>query len=143
MPTDPHSRGLTRQRKLVLEVIQESHEHLDADKIYRYAKQRDAEISLATVYRALTYLKDNGWIQEHSLGEDHAHFERNRVTPHYHFTCKYCGRVIEFEAPQILDVVHQVCQTRGLQVSEVHLLLSGVCDQCSQPKAPLQGIDSH
>ncbi len=66
---------LTRQRKLVLDVVSDSQEHLDAETIYQLARERDENISLATVYRSLAYLKATGLIQEHNLGEDHGHFE--------------------------------------------------------------------
>jgi Fe2+ or Zn2+ uptake regulation protein len=123
-------RKLTRQRKLVLEILEESQEHLDAESIYDLAKARDANISLATVYRTLALLKETGLVQEHRLGEDHGHFETTQPTPHYHFTCTKCGRVVEFEAPQVTEVARKLCESKGLQVIEMHLLFSGFCAEC-------------
>lgn len=125
-------RRLTRQRQLVLNILKESREHLDAETIYQLAKARDVHISLPTVYRTLALLKETGLVQEHTLGEDHRHFETPPDIPHYHFTCQQCGRVIEFEAPQLSEVVQMLCQSQGLQVTSVHLLLSGKCDQCKE-----------
>lgn len=123
-------RRLTHQRRLVLEVLQDSEEHLDAEMIYDRARARDPSISLATVYRSLGLLKDMGLVQEHRLGENHGHFEITHSTPHHHFTCLTCGRVIEFEAPQVMEAVRKLCESEGLQVTEAHLLLSGYCTEC-------------
>ena len=121
---------LTHQRKLILEILEESQEHLDAADLYLQAKARDAHISLATVYRTLAILKEAGLVQENQLGQDHGHFETTQPTPHYHFTCLKCGRVIEFEAPQVLEAAHELCKKEGIQVLEMHLLLSGCCFEC-------------
>lgn len=121
---------LTHQRRLVLEIIENNPGHLQADTIFQLAKSRDQSISLATVYRALALFKEIGLVREDRLGEDHSHFEPAQANPHYHFTCKKCGRVIEFEAPQIADLAIRLRQERSLLVTEVQFLLSGYCDQC-------------
>jgi Fe2+ or Zn2+ uptake regulation protein len=125
-----HGRRLTRQRQLVLEVLTESEQHLDAEGVHDHAKARDPNISLATVYRTLSLLKEVGLVEEHRLGEDHAHFEAVPEEPHYHFTCVRCGCVIEFDAPQVSQVVRRLNEEEGLQINQVHLLLRGICDQC-------------
>ncbi len=123
-------RRLTRQRRLVMEVLQDNPGHLEVEKVYALAKARDPNISLPTVYRALAVLKEMGLVQDHTLGEGHAHFETVPETPHYHFTCLECGRVVEFDAPQIVRLVHTLSEREGLQVTDVHLLLSGYCARC-------------
>jgi Fe2+ or Zn2+ uptake regulation protein len=128
-----HSQGrrLTRQRQLVLEILEESQEHLDVETIYERARERDRRIGLATVYRTLAILKEIGMVDEYQFGEDHSHFEVVQSDwPHYHFTCMKCGRVVEFQSPQVMNMAHKLCESEGLQVLEVHLHFSGYCSQC-------------
>jgi Fe2+ or Zn2+ uptake regulation protein len=127
-----HGHRLTPQRRLVLEIVTASQDHLDAESIYLQAKQRDDRISLATVYRSLALLKEIGLIVEHSLGEDHAHFESAQASPHYHFTCERCGRVVEFSAPEIENILKNLCVEKKLEVNEVHFFITGVCQICQQ-----------
>lgn len=130
---DPiHARGrrMTRQRRLVLNILNESQEHLDAVTLYSLARARDPKISLATIYRSLAILKEAGLVQEHRLGQDHAHFETTQASPHYHFTCIKCGRVVEFETPLVMEAARKLCQSQGLQVLDVQLHFSGFCTQC-------------
>jgi Fe2+ or Zn2+ uptake regulation protein len=123
-------RRLTRQRRLVFEIIQKNAGHLEAETIYQLAKKRDTRISLATIYRSLALLKEAGLVQEHSLGQGHGHYETVQPDPHYHFTCLKCERVIEFDAPQVAELAEALSQREGLQITEVHLLLNGYCAQC-------------
>lgn len=121
---------LTRQRQTVLDILLKSREHLDAEKLYDLARKQDRNISLATVYRSLTLLKEAGLVQEHRLGDSHGHFETTPDAPHYHFTCMNCGHVIEFSAPQVMETVRDLCQLHAVEITQVHLHLSGYCAAC-------------
>jgi Fe2+ or Zn2+ uptake regulation protein len=123
-------RRLTSQRRLILGVLEGSDVHLDAEMLFVRAKARDSDISLATVYRTLAVLKEMGLVEEHSLGEEHAHFEAVRDQPHYHFVCLGCGQVIEFDAPQMTQIEQDVGEREGVCVTDVHLRLSGYCAKC-------------
>ncbi len=60
-------RRLTRQRRLVLEVLENSQEHLDAESLHDRAKTVLPNISLATVYRTLQILKEMGSEKLHQI----------------------------------------------------------------------------
>ena len=127
------SRGwkLTRQRELILEILENSRGHLDAEMVFSKAKEQDRRIGFATVYRTLALLKQLGLVEEHSLGEDHGHFEAaDKAKPHFHFTCIKCGKIVEFESPQVLRLAKSMCEEKGFRVVEVHLHFSGYCRQC-------------
>ena len=57
-------KGLTKQRELVLTVIRSSKSHLTANEVFGEAKTISSNISFATVYNSLRYLKDAGHIAE-------------------------------------------------------------------------------
>ena len=132
LPESLHTSGrrVTRQRRLVMQVIQENPGHLEVEAVHALAKARDPKISLATVYRTLAVLKEIGMVKDHALGENHAHFEAAPEKPHYHFTCRKCGQVIEFDAPQVMQAVRALSKRERLQVADVHLFLSGYCARC-------------
>jgi Fe2+ or Zn2+ uptake regulation protein len=123
-------RRLTAQRRLVLEVLEASDEHLDAEALYDRARMQGSNISLATVYRTLTVLREMGLVEEHRLGEEHGHYESVREGPHYHFTCLGCGRVIEFDTPLVGQIERELCCREEVRVTGAHLHLSGYCAQC-------------
>lgn len=134
---------LTRQRRLVLETLQQSREHLDASELYQLVKTRDPKISLATVYRTLALLKEMGLVSEQHLGEEHGHFEMLPQTPHYHFTCQHCGRVIEFELPDLAEALQRIADQQGLYIQSVQLALDGLCDSCLAEKVDIRTSQKH
>ncbi len=123
-------KRLTSQRCLVLEVLENCDEHLDADALYIRAKVHNPDISLATVYRSLAVLKEMGLVEEHRLGEEHAHYESVRDGPHYHFTCLSCGKVIEFDTSLLTQIEQELSTQTGVRVTGARLHLSGYCAQC-------------
>lgn len=123
-------RRLTAQRRLIVEVLEASDGHLEAKALHDLVKARDPSVSLATVYRTLAVLKEMRRVEEHSLGEDHAHYETVRDEPHYHFACLGCGKVIEFDAPEVARVVRRFGEREGVEVISTHLSLSGYCARC-------------
>jgi Fur family peroxide stress response transcriptional regulator len=123
-------RRLTSQRRLILDVLKESNEHLEVDAVYDIAKQRAPSLSLATVYRTLAVLKEMELVEEHRLGEGHSHYEAVQEEPHYHFTCQRCGKVIEFETPLVAEIKRKLCEREGVQVARAHIHFTGYCKDC-------------
>ena len=66
---------LTRQRQILLDLIDKTGEHLDAERLFTMAKERDAKINRVTVYRTLKLLKAGGLVDEldlmHYGGDQH------------------------------------------------------------------------
>jgi Fe2+ or Zn2+ uptake regulation protein len=123
-------RRLTSQRRLILDVLKESEEHLEADAVHDRAKKRAPGLSLATVYRTLALLKEMEFVEEHRLGEGHSHYEAVQEEPHYHFTCRCCGQVIEFDTPLVAEIKRELCERKDIQVTTAHLHLTGYCREC-------------
>jgi len=121
---------MTHQRRVVLQVLADSQEHLDAEAIHDLVKSREPRVSLATVYRTLGLLKNLGLIHEYKLGEEHGHFEAVQGSPHYHFTCLKCHTVVEFQAPELPEFVRPLLERQGMQVADFHLRVSGLCSNC-------------
>src|SRR2546430_17288238 len=58
---------LTRQRQILLELIDKSGQHLDAENLYQMAKEKDPKLNRVTVYRTLKLLKEGGLVDELDL----------------------------------------------------------------------------
>jgi len=127
-------RRLTTQRRLILEVLEKSEEHLDAEELHEQARIQNPNISLATVYRNLTVLQEMELVEEHRLGEGHSHYEAVQAEPHYHFTCLKCGKVIEFDTSLVAQIEQKLSEREKVRVTGSHLHVSGYCAQCKQDK---------
>jgi len=125
-------RRVTDQRRLLLEIIREHGEHLDADQIYALARRRNPRLSLSTVYRTLGLLRDLGLVDEVHLGQDHHHYEMKPAAAHHHLICRACGRVTEFSTFLADEMAASVGDQYGYDVQEVRIELTGLCDLCCQ-----------
>ncbi|MCD6554802.1 MAG: transcriptional repressor [Anaerolineae bacterium] len=123
-------KRITPQRVLILKVIRESGGHLDADEIYRLAKQKAPRLSLSTVYRTINVLKEAGVIEELHLGEEHHHYELRGEKGHHHLICQDCGKVVEFECPFSEQLMRDLGEKYGFEIAAIHLDLVGHCAEC-------------
>ncbi|TRZ48693.1 MAG: transcriptional repressor [Dehalococcoidia bacterium] len=123
---------VTAQRRLLLDLIREVGGYIDAKEIYRRASSRDESISLATVYRGLRLFKELGLVDEIRLGEVRCYYEVKHSVEHQHLVCKCCGKVIEFESPQIGKLVDKVRRAYSFNVTKAELYLEGYCQECKK-----------
>jgi len=127
-------RPLTPQRRLLLDLIRQADGHLDADELYRRAKEREPRVSLATVYRNLRLFKELGLITESDLGEAHSHYEIKGTGEHHHLVCLGCGLIIEFDSPLIAKAAAKLQRENGFDITSVQLQLEGYCPKCQQKR---------
>lgn len=120
----------TRQRRLLLDLLRNSTEHLDAKGLYRKVVERDQNISLATVYRNLRLFKELGLIEERHLDEIHCFYEIKGDEEHYHMICSACGNVVEFHSPHVKKMIQEVRANTDFDVTKAVLYLEGYCSKC-------------
>lgn len=126
---------LTRQRRILLNVLENTPTHLTARNLLREAQQIDPTINRATVYRMLALLKQAGLIDEldllHLQGEEH-YYERRRPRTHLHIGCGRCGTIQEMETELIEKLAAEIRQRTGCSVSAIRVEVRGVCPACQQ-----------
>ena len=120
----------TRQRHLILDVIERAGGHLDADEIYRLARQKAPGISLSTVYRTLRLLKRQGLAKEHQFHGMRGFYEITPPSQHHHLMCQGCGRVFEFTCALTEMMKTKLARENGFRVTEVDVHFTGLCPEC-------------
>jgi Fe2+ or Zn2+ uptake regulation protein len=125
---------ITHQRALILDIIRQGQGHLDADEVYRRARQKQPRLSLSTVYRTLQTLKKLGLVDEVHFDEDHHRYEVKPATEHHHLVCLGCGRVVEFQYPLARLVKKNVPQARDFEIAGSEVRVMGYCPSCRRHK---------
>jgi Fur family ferric uptake transcriptional regulator/Fur family peroxide stress response transcriptional regulator len=121
--------GLTRQRQVVLEVVQASHGHMTASEVYEAARKILPTISYATVYNSLRYLKDKGHISEITFGNAASRYDRE-TGRHDHAICSCCGKLVDFDLQETVELMRQAARKSHFKPETIHLTLVGVCPEC-------------
>jgi Fur family ferric uptake transcriptional regulator len=126
---------LTRQRRVILQVMEGARHHLDAATILRRAQRFDPRVHRVTVYRTLDLLKRHGLIDEldllHIRGEGH-YYESHGLRDHIHIACLRCGRVREFESRLFERLKRQIERDCGIKITVTRTEIGGYCEHCRQ-----------
>ena len=129
---------LTRQRQILLELIDRSGLHLDAERLYQLAREKDSKINRVTVYRTLKMLKDTGLVDEldlmHWSGGQH-YYETRMKQAHAHIICLRCGKVEEFFGDPLQRIQRQVESHFGFEVVIARTEVGGYCPHCQTLRA--------
>lgn len=135
LQTELLSRGvrMTKQRRVILGIIETADKHLDASMILRKARRADSSIDRVTVYRTLKLLKRHGLVDEldlmHFHGDGH-YYERHPQRDHLHMTCLRCGKVMEFESEHFEKMKAQVEGECRFHIAVARVEMGGYCAEC-------------
>ncbi|MDW7675552.1 MAG: transcriptional repressor [Bacillota bacterium] len=122
---------MTRQKKLILDILKGTTSHPTADWIYEQARKEMTDISLGTVYRNLKVLVENGEVMELNYGSTFRRFDGNPHN-HYHFTCEKCNNVYDIDLPLLNELGKKVEETMVGAVSHHRLEFYGICTSCAK-----------
>jgi Fur family transcriptional regulator, ferric uptake regulator len=124
---------LTRQRKILLDLIDQSGKHLDAESLYTLAREKDPKLNRVTVYRTLKLLKHGGLVDEldlmHFSGEQHF-YETRMKQEHAHVVCLRCGKIEEFFGEPLRRMREQVESDFGFEILLARTEIGGYCADC-------------
>lgn len=124
---------LTRQRRVLLQVMETARRHLDAGEILERAQKIDPNITRVTVYRTIDLLKRHGLIDEldllHLRGDRHF-YESHGPRDHIHVACLRCGKVREVESPLYEELKQQISRDCGIQITVSRTEVGGYCNDC-------------
>ncbi len=120
---------ITTQRELILQELRSEKNHPTADELYERIKRLLPRISLATVYRNLEWLNQQGLIKKIEIGGKQKRFDA--VTDeHYHIRCISCGRIDDVMLNTDANIKDSFCEIDGYHIVDHCLELFGLCLKC-------------
>jgi Fur family ferric uptake transcriptional regulator len=124
---------LTRQRQILLDLIDQSGQHLDADCLFKLAREKDPKLNRVTVYRTLKLLKAGGLVDEldlmHHEGDQH-YYETRLKQEHAHVICLRCGKIEEFFGDLLQQMREQIESHFGFEIVLARTEVGGYCSHC-------------
>ncbi len=126
------NRRNTKQRQLILKIIERADGHLDADQIYERVRQLLPGISLSTVYRNLQLFRNVGLLAEHQFSGMRRRYEIATRSRHHHLMCIGCGRIFEFSCPSSDGLQTRITREKGFRVTDAEVRLVGYCPECQR-----------
>ena len=136
------SKGLrvTNQRLAIFDAAYGHPDHFTAEDLLDRARDIDATVSRATVYRALPILTESSLIREVDVGRDYKFYmaNKNATTFQAQVICLDCDKIFEIDAPfmewygkTVADKLSLEVTTQRLQVSAhcTELKAAGICER--------------
>jgi Fur family ferric uptake transcriptional regulator len=124
---------LTRNRRVILKMMDATQPHLDLDQIMTPPHKIDSGVHLVTVYRTIDLLKKHGLIDEldllHLRGDRH-YYETHGPRDHIHVACLRCGKVREFESRLYEQLKQQIARDFHMKVTVSRTEVGGYCAEC-------------
>ena len=122
----------TSQREAILATLYENPGHFTSEKLYMLLKEKypSLSIGIATVYRTLALLEENGLVSSISLGLQGKKFEIANKPHHDHLICDRCGKIVEFENEEIERLQQKVAEANGFELTSHMMQLYGICSTC-------------
>jgi Fur family peroxide stress response transcriptional regulator len=123
---------ITPQRYSILKVLVESEEHPSAEDIYRKLSDIFPTMSLATVYKTLTLLKQEGEVLELGFSDLGNRYDGNKPYPHPHVICTACGAVVDPPHFDVEILTREMVLATGFTIKTHRLDFYGLCPACQE-----------
>ena len=125
-----HGYRITPQREMIIKILAHSNTHMAAEEIFEALQTRTKALNIATVYRTLDLLVEEGLACRNDLGSGYVIYAIMRHGPHIHLVCRQCGQVTEAEYPLIAPLGEQLQERYGFLPDLQHVSIAGLCAEC-------------
>jgi Fur family ferric uptake transcriptional regulator len=117
----------TRQRSAIRSAFELADRPLSPIQVLDAAKKSAKGLGIATVYRNIKNLLEEGWLSALELPGATTVYERSGKAHHHHFFCDECSRV--FELSGCIAKIDRLAGRR-FRVRRHELVLYGTCADC-------------
>jgi Fur family ferric uptake transcriptional regulator len=121
---------ITPQREMIIESLAHAGGHVTAEALYAQVHQRSSAVNLATVYRTLEMLINEGLANRADLNGGQIVYTTEQHGLHVHLVCRHCEAVIDAEHALLAPLLAQLSAQYGFIADLQHLSLPGVCPDC-------------
>jgi Fur family ferric uptake transcriptional regulator len=118
----------TRQREAIRRIFMETDRPLGPREVLKAARVFAPGLGIATVYRTLKGLVEEGWLVTVELPGEAPRYETAGKKHHHHFRCRRCDRIYEIKGC-MTDLKRLL--PRGFRLEGHDVLLTGLCTPCT------------
>jgi len=109
--------------------------HFTAAQISDHFKSQGTPMGMATIYRQLDKLVEEGAVKKYVVSEgDSACYEfvdkENGCASHYHCKCKKCGRLIHLDCHALEHLREHFMEEHGFELDLGRTVFYGICSEC-------------
>ena len=121
---------MTKQRELIINILNQSDRHLTADEIFFLAKLKMPSIAMATIYNNLNAMHEAGMVLRTHIDGSADCFEL-ATEPHDHLLCDHCGKITNLRLPALFDTLEA---SVGAEIEGYDLTIHYTCPECRRKR---------
>ncbi|MDQ4502025.1 Fur family transcriptional regulator [Sinomonas sp. ASV322] len=127
---------VTKQKVAVSEALDDLADFVSTQDLHRILQDRGASVSLATTYRIVQAMAEDGLLDVLRTDDGEARYRRCEAHGHHHhLVCRRCGKAVEIEAPAVESWASRVAADHGYTAVEHTVEIFGLCSECSAAMA--------
>ena len=119
---------MTVLNQKILDMVRCSEGHLTAEEAFLLAKRKKINVSMASIYRILGKLAEDGHIRRFSVAGRPDVFDKT-LDQHEHLVCSKCGKVMDIH---IADLKKSLSKQVDVEINDYELSINYVCDSCKK-----------
>ncbi len=120
----------TIQMQKILDYLSSVKTHPKAETVYKAVKKDIPSITLATVYRNLNKLAEDGMISKLEVNGEFR-FDAD-CSLHEHCICKNCGEIFEYLDKKLPKKILKNFKSKKFSPTSVNVIFYGVCTKCKK-----------
>ncbi|MGY1752402.1 Fur family transcriptional regulator [Blastococcus sp. SYSU D01042] len=128
---DVPARRTTRQRSALVALLDELDGFRSAQDLHALLRERGDSVGLATVYRALQALVDDGQLDVLRGSDGEASYRRCSPAHHHHLVCRSCGKTVEVADQPVERWASRVASEHGFSDVAHQVEVFGTCAACT------------
>lgn len=134
-PQSPARQRKTRQLEAVLSAVRGMTDFQSAADIFTKLQLNGTPVGLATVYRNLAALAEDGVLDTVKSADGTTLYrECESSEHHHHLVCRSCGKTEEFHLKGLEETLNEMGREMGFSALRHTVELTGLCPQCSAKK---------
>ncbi|MBG6181317.1 Fur family transcriptional regulator [Arthrobacter sp. CAN_A1] len=123
---------VTKQRLAVSAALDDLDDFVSTQELHRLLHTAGHAVSLATTYRILQSMSEDGLVDVLRNGEGEAVYRRcDAPHHHHHLLCRNCGRAVEIEAPAVEKWAARTAEEHGYTEVAHTVEIYGLCPDCT------------
>jgi len=125
-----NNQRLTPQRLAIVKILAHSEGHPSVERIYEQLRDDFPTMSLATVYKTVSLVKELGELLELGFSDGSNRYDGNKPYPHPHVICVRCKKIIDPDLASLEDIKEEVSVKTGFEILTHRLDFFGICREC-------------
>lgn len=122
----------TKQQVAIRHLLADTEDFRSAQQLHALLQKTGDRIGLATVYRSLNRMADQGEVDVLVRPDGEALYRSCSSGHHHHLVCRSCGLTVEVAGPVVENWTRKVAADEGFTEVSHTLEIFGLCAACSR-----------